>query len=101
MVLYKGGPLRMGINGLVRETRPVAGESRVFGDVYLISSKPDLEARLLKSPPGFPLRVYVGLCGWTAGQLADEIRRGVWSVRSASAAIVFAETSPRVFRGLR
>jgi putative AlgH/UPF0301 family transcriptional regulator len=37
-----------------------------------------------------PLRVYVGLCGWTTGQLAAEIERGVWSVHQASADIVLA-----------
>jgi putative transcriptional regulator len=90
MVVYKGGPLRMGINGLVREKSPAPGRSLVFGDVYLVSSKPDLETLLSQSRPDFPVRVYVGLCGWSAGQLASEIQRGVWSVHSPSTAAVFA-----------
>ena len=85
MMIFKGGPLRMGINALIRQKGP--GRSLVFGDVYLVSEKAEIQS-LVSS--GLPMRVYVGLCGWTAGQLAGEIERGVWSVRQASADVVFA-----------
>jgi putative transcriptional regulator len=85
MMIFKGGPLRMGINALIRQKGP--GRSLVFGDVYLVSEKAEIES-LVSS--GLPLRVYVGLCGWTTGQLAAEIERGVWSVHQASADIVLA-----------
>jgi putative transcriptional regulator len=99
MPVYKGGPLRMGINGLVRENAPTAGRSLVFGDVYLVSNKPDLDA-LVSGSPALPLRVYVGLCGWTAGQLAGELRRGVWSIHNPSAAIVFNPRPESIWRSL-
>lgn len=86
-VIYKGGPLRMGINCLVRQKG--AGRSLVFGDVYLISGKPEIEALASHSRPDLPLRIYVGLCGWTAGQLQGELRRGVWSLHTPDAGIVF------------
>lgn len=89
MMIYKGGPLRMGVNGLVREKSRAPARSLVFGDVYLVSSKPDLEALASKALPDGSLRVYVGLCGWTAGQLAGELQRGVWSLHSPSATVVF------------
>jgi putative transcriptional regulator len=100
MIVYKGGPLRLGINGLIRTKGPRAGLSQVFGDVYLVSSKPDLEAMTAKRPPDTQMRVYVGLCGWTAGQLADELRRGVWWTQAPSAAIVFDPRPDSLWRRL-
>ena len=99
MPVYKGGPLRMGINGLVREKAPGAGRSLVFGDVYLVSNKADIEA-LVSGSPDLPLRIYVGLCGWTTGQLAGELQRGVWSLQHPSAAIVFNPRPASIWRSL-
>ncbi len=85
LMIFKGGPLRMGLNALIRQKGP--GRSLVFGDVYLVSEKAEIQS-LVSS--GLPIRVYVGLCGWTAGQLAGEIERGVRSVHPATVDIVFA-----------
>ncbi len=87
--VYKGGPVRMGINGLVRRKTKLAGFSPVVGDVYLISDEAVLKRSIAASSAAQPIRVYVGLCGWTAGQLADEMRRGVWTMGPARPEILF------------
>jgi putative transcriptional regulator len=87
--IYKGGPVRLGINALLRRKAPSPGASGVFSEVELIAQRPLLEKAIADGTPAATLRVYVGSCGWTAGQLLDEIRRGVWSVTSASAAVIF------------
>lgn len=100
MPIYKGGPLRMGINGLVRGKSAGPDRSLVFGDVYLVSNKLDLEALVSQSPPDLSLRVYVGLCGWTPGQLKGELQRGVWSPHRPSAAVVFDPRPESVWQKL-
>jgi len=87
--VYKGGPLRMGVNGLLRSRTKPPSASAVFGQIYLISDKSSI-VRLAEGTPATSLRVYVGLCGWSpAGQLVDEIRRGIWIIGNADDQTVF------------
>jgi putative transcriptional regulator len=88
--VYKGGPLRMGVNGLLRSrTKPESG-SGVFGDVYVVGDKSAIKKAIEAGTPATSLHVYVGLCGWSpAGQLINEVQRGLWFIMDADAGIVF------------
>ena len=88
--VYFGGPVALGARCLFRSAKkPETGE-RVFGDVF-VATKPVAKGR-----------VYAGYVGWSAAQLKDEISRGLWQVRDATAAIVFdrnpATLWPRLLR---
>jgi len=88
--VYQGGPLRIGINGLVRSRQQPDGSSKLFGDMWLVWDKPALQ-KLAETDSS--LRIYVGTCGWSVGQLDDEIgRRGSWTVLTATAGAVFDES---------
>ena len=87
--LYKGGPVRQGVNGLVRSRVKLAGASAVFGDVYLIPEQSNLKQRLAEGAASSTLRIYVGLCGWSAGQLGNEILAGVWRTAPPDASVIF------------
>jgi putative transcriptional regulator len=90
---YLGGPVvRTGVLALVRSASKPDDAKPVFGDVYLVSTRPLLE-KLLATADATRLRVYLGYAGWGAGQLEMELEIGSWHVISADAATVF-DTSP-------
>jgi putative transcriptional regulator len=75
--LYFGGPVTLGARCLFRSSSTPQNAEHVFADVYL-ATKP--------MPNG---RLYAGYTGWSAVQLRDEVSRGLWQVRDATAALVF------------
>ena len=85
--IYQGGPMRIGINGLVRSRTNPKQASEVLPGIYLVSDKSQLKNIAETSPVS--IRVYVGLCGWSAAQLRNELANGLWSVAAASPSAVF------------
>ena len=63
---------------LVRSAKPVDAATRVLPDVYLIADIGALKAAARQPEAASRLRVYAGYAGWSAGQLADELRQGAW-----------------------
>ena len=87
--LYIGGPIAIGVRALLRSRTPPSPSQRLFADVYLINNRPLLKKLITGGLPASAFRVYAGSCGWTAAQLQDEVRRGLWRVLPAGAASVF------------
>jgi putative transcriptional regulator len=85
--VFQGGPLRIGVNALVRASPAPAGAARVIAGVYLVSDQGAIQR--LAARGDVTLRVYLGQCGWTAAQLQDEIRRGLWRIAAGTAEVVF------------
>jgi putative transcriptional regulator len=77
--LYAGGPVTIGVHGLLRT------KSAPFFSV--ISKKPQLLD--MTSKPSNSFRIYAGYVGWTARQLQAEVARGLWKVLPANAGAVF------------
>lgn len=73
VMVYAGGPVAIGVRGLLRT------KSAPFFTV--VTSKRELVSR---SP-----RIYAGYTGWTASQLQNEVTRGLWTVLPASSSIIF------------
>ncbi len=89
-VVYYGGPVegrRMLM--LVRSGERPEGSARVFGDVYVSSSKSTLENMLAAHKMAKHLRVYAGYAGWMPRQLDGEVSRGDWLIVSADERSVF------------
>jgi putative transcriptional regulator len=96
--LFMGGPVdlsRMFL--LLLSTEPPKDSLRVFGHVYLSSSKEVLEKRIPIQGGKEKLRVYAGYSGWGAGQLESEIQRGDWNVWHADTEIIFNMPSKEVW----
>lgn len=89
--VYVGGPVEMtAVLGLFRsQKKPDHEAASVLGDVYLVSSKALLEKTLAASSGPNDMRLYVGYCGWAAGQLEDEVRAGGWWIFDGNARLVF------------
>jgi putative transcriptional regulator len=89
-LIYVGGPVQMvAVLGLFRSRQKPDEGISVLRDVYLISSKALLEKAITATSSAGDLRLYLGYCGWGAGQLDNEVRRGAWWIFEANAATVF------------
>jgi putative transcriptional regulator len=101
MPVYKGGPVRMGVNALVwSNTRPQSA-SAVLGNVYVIADTEVIRKTVAAASSATRMRVYVGLCGWwPATQLFSEIRRGLWFITDGDPGIVFRSSPETVWPSL-
>jgi putative transcriptional regulator len=87
---YLGGPVsRNAVMALLRDKDEPHPPKHVFGDVYLISRKAEVEAALSAGAGSDDLRLYVGYSGWGAGQLENEVKRGDWYIFDPSEKVVF------------
>jgi len=97
---WAGGPVLLGVNALLRSGTPRAGLDRVLSGVYLIADKQRMRAEIAGTPAA-SFRVYLGVCGWGAGQLESEIRRGLWRAVPGSADLVFDAKPDTLWERLR
>ena len=89
-LVYLGGPVELSsVLALLRSANKPNDSERVFGDVFLISSKALLQKTLLTKVDTEQFHVYVGYAGWGPGQLEHEVDLGAWHILSADAAEVF------------
>jgi putative transcriptional regulator len=89
--LHWGGPVQPDVAlALVRSPKRLANAQRVLPDVQL-SAEPAQWKLVARDPEASNrLRIYAGYAGWSAGQLAQELRRGSWVVGRADAGSVFS-----------
>lgn len=99
--VYRGGPVEpVSVLALLRSRVQPEGAAPVFGDVYLVSTKDLLEKTLAQGAGPGELRVYLGYCGWSRGQLEKEVRQGSWHIFNRSADLVFDSEPDSVWRRL-
>jgi len=88
--IYVGGPVELNsVLALVRSTSRLDGAKRVFGDVYMLSSKELLQKILASRTDADTFHAFLGYAGWEPGQLENEVESGAWHVVPAEAAEVF------------
>lgn len=87
LVVYAGGPVAIGIRGLLRS--PSAPFFRV------VTNKSELLQLISRGTPSSSFRLYAGYVGWTAAQLQSEISRGLWKVVAGSSGAIFGTPDPR------
>lgn len=88
--VYVGGPVGMtGVFGLFRSQKKSDEGTSVLSQVYLVSSKALLAKTLTATPGPSDLRLYLGYCGWSSGQLENEVQRGGWWIFDANAGVIF------------
>lgn len=81
VTVYAGGPVTIGVRGLLR------ARSAPFFSV--ITNRTELLKRIASGVPSSRFRIYAGYVGWTAEQLQSEVARGLWKVLPANAGMVF------------
>jgi len=84
---WAGGPILIGVNALLRAK--AAGADEVLPHVRLLADKARIRHEAASGTPTSSFRVYLGVCGWGAHQLDDELRRGMWRVVPGTADVVF------------
>jgi putative AlgH/UPF0301 family transcriptional regulator len=88
--VYLGGPVETSAAlALLQSPRPVEGAERIFGGVYLISTKTLLERTISARPDPGVFHVYLGYAGWATEQLRMEVGLGSWFIFQAHARVVF------------
>lgn len=86
IVVYAGGPVAIGIRGLLRS--PSAPFFKV------VTNKNDLLQLISRGIATTSFRMYAGYVGWTEAQLESEISRGLWKVLPGSATAIFGNPQP-------
>ena len=87
-VLYRGGPVAASrVMLLFRSLTGMAGDRRVFADVWMGAGHSALE-RLVADPPR-SFRLFAGHAGWAPGQLDMEVGQGGWHVMQADSDLIF------------
>jgi putative transcriptional regulator len=88
--VYLGGPVEESVVlALRRSESKLEGAERVFGDLYLISSKALLEKTIAEGVEPGDFHLYLGYAGWTNQQLQMEVEAGAWYIFPADAGMIF------------
>lgn len=88
--LYAGGPVQVElVQALLQSATGPHDGTHVLGKVYLVSKKADLEQALAAGKGSKDLRIYLGYCGWSRGQLENEVNQGGWYIFNGSDGLVF------------
>jgi putative AlgH/UPF0301 family transcriptional regulator len=88
--VYVGGPVDVqNVLALLKASTMPEGATHVSGKIYLVTTKPLLQKTLEGRSTTDDLRVYVGYCGWSPGQLENEAIHGAWQIFDGSADLVF------------
>jgi len=99
-LVYTGGPLNIGVRGLVQSRIKPEGAVPVFADVYLFPTAAWLEKALASANPPASFHVYAGYTGWSVQQLRDEVALGRWDVLAGDPAVVFDRNPGQVWSRL-
>jgi len=81
--IFMGGPVGTEVVfALLRSGAAPKQAVHMFGDVYLVRTKPVLEKVLAANRSSRTLRIYAGYSGWGPGQLEDEVDPRAWYIFS-------------------
>ena len=86
--VYAGGPVEIDVvQALAQLPAGPHDAAHLFGKLYLISEKPELEKALAAPKGSGGLRIYLGYCGWVPGQLESEVSQGGWHIFDGTEAL--------------
>ena len=92
--IYMGGPVELnGVLALFRSQAKPDDTRHVIADIFWASAREPLEKALAAGTGPAEFRIYLGYCGWGAGQLEREVELGGWFIFNADPALVF-DTDP-------
>jgi putative transcriptional regulator len=85
--VYLGGPEMFDSLFVVVRRNP-GGQSLQLSTDLFVTGKAEVINQIMEQTPN-EARYFVGFVGWAAGELQDEIERGLWIVAEADAGVVF------------
>ncbi len=89
--VYLGGPVETpAVFALLHSPKPLAGAEHIFGQTYLINTKPLFEQTIAARPDPAKFHVYLGYAGWAQNQLRMEVAQGAWFIFQPDAQTVFS-----------
>jgi putative transcriptional regulator len=89
--LYNGGPVDTAHLFFIHRCQDlVAGGTHIINDIYLGGDfKQAIEHINQQRLSASMIKIFIGYCGWDAGDLEAEIAEGSWEITDADAAMVF------------
>ena len=85
---------------LVKSATPPAESLPVFRDVYISSSREELQRLIKSTNKDDKFKIFAGYAGWAPRQLEAERDRGDWHVFKADAEIVFDKKFSEIWQEL-
>lgn len=99
--LYLGGPVEPNkMLLLIRSDRPPQDSMPVFSDVYISSSREELQRLIKSTNKADKFKIFAGYAGWASRQLEAEYDRGDWHLLKADAETVFDKKSSEIWQEL-
>ncbi|RSK33191.1 YqgE/AlgH family protein [Hymenobacter metallilatus] len=96
-----GGPVQPDTLHYLHQQPDLAQAQHVGDEVYWGGDFARLLEQLISGQVApESVRLYVGYSGWTAGQLAEEVRQNVWIVQPNAAAKVFTLTTDAFWQSI-
>ncbi len=98
--VFYGGPFSRGaLVALVKtDAAPGAGSVQLMKNLYMAFRVNTID-QIIESRPN-DARYYVGYVGWRAGELRGEVDRGLWSVLSVDAEVIFRKDTEGLWEEL-
>jgi len=98
--VFYGGPFSRGaLVALVKtDAAPGAGSVQLMKNLYMAFRVNTID-QIIESRPN-EARYYVGYVGWRAGELRGEVDRGLWSVLSVDAEVIFRKDTEGLWEEL-
>jgi putative transcriptional regulator len=81
----------------MKSAKPPPESMLIFGDVYLSSSREELQRVVKSTNTDEKFRIYAGYAGWAPGQLESEYDKGDWHVLDADATALFDKKSSDIW----
>ena len=85
IVVYAGGPVTIGVRGLVR--------TKSVPYFRVVTNRSELITLIARGTPPSEFRIYAGYVGWTREQLRSEVQRGLWKVEPAAGSRIFVKAA--------
>jgi putative transcriptional regulator len=99
--LFLGGPVEPDrILLLLKSAKTPEDAIPVFGDIYISSSRKELQRLVKSTNKDEKFRIYAGYAGWAPKQLEAERDRGDWHVLKADAETLFDKKSSEIWQKL-
>ena len=99
-LVYEGGPVQTDLMQAMFRSRVKPDNSQpVVGDIYETANSDAIEKMAGASGPE-RFHAYIGYCGWSGGQLENEIQMGAWAVLKPDAGVVFDDDPDSLWQRL-
>jgi putative transcriptional regulator len=99
-LVYEGGPVQTDLMQAMFRSRTKPDNSQpVVGDIFETANSDAIEKMAGASGPE-RFHAYIGYCGWSGGQLENEIEMGAWAVLKPDAGVVFDDDPDSLWQRL-